>query len=131
MELQRDTEEEALGRDGGRFRFLTVPLGLLLDADAAVQLTLGVVVVDVGVGVGVGVAAAHVGCRHGRRAACVVGATVLEQDVCTLLAARTPSVGERRLAASIATLHIHTVLQEGATDMKGRVDIKILQSIVQ
>lgn len=48
-------------------------LRLLHDADAAVQLTLGVVVVDVGIGV----AAAHVGRGHGRQAACVVGATVL------------------------------------------------------
>lgn len=78
---------------------------LLHDADAAVQLALRVVVVDVGV------AATHVGRGHGRQAAALVGTAVLEQDVHTLLAARPPGVGQRRLTASITALHVHAVLE--------------------
>lgn len=81
-------------------------LRFLHDADAAVQLALGVVVVDVGVGV----AEACVGRRRQCGAARVIGAAVLEQDVCALLAARSPSVGQRRLATGIPALHVHSVL---------------------
>lgn len=87
---------------------LAAALPLLHDADTAVELTLGVVVVDVRVGV----AAAHVGRGHRGEGARIVGATVLKEDVCALLAASSPSVGQRCLAASVATLHIHTVLWE-------------------
>lgn len=83
----------------------------LHDADAAVELALGVVVVDVGVGV----AAAHVGRCHGRQAAGVVGAAVLEQDVGALLAAGPPRVGERGLTPSLPTRHVHSVLPERNT----------------
>lgn len=78
------------------------------DADAAVQLALGVVVVDVGIGV----AEARVGRGRRSSAARVVGAAVLEQDVRALLAARSPSVGQRRLATGVPTLHVHPVLWE-------------------
>lgn len=81
-------------------------LRFLHDADAAVQLALGIVVVDVGIGV----AEASVGRRGQRGAARVVGAAVLEQDVRALLAARSPSVGQRRLATGVPALHIHPVL---------------------
>lgn len=81
-------------------------LRLLYDADAAVQLALGVVVVDVGIGV----AEARVGRRRQCGAARVVGTAVLEQDVRALLAARSPSVGQRRLATGIPALHVHPVL---------------------
>jgi len=92
---------------------------LLHDADAAVELALGVVVVDVGV------AAAHVGRGHGRQAARVVGATVLKQDVGALLAAGSPGVGQRGLATSVTTLHVHAVLQEKTAGMKGRSDRRL------
>lgn len=82
------------------------PLRFLHDADAAVQLALGIVVVDVGIGV----ADARVGRRGQRGAAGVVGAAVLEQDVRALLAARSPSAGQRRLATGIPALHVHPVL---------------------
>lgn len=84
--------------------------GSLHDADAAVELTLGVVI-----DVGVGVAVADVG-RRRRGAAGVIGAAVLEQDVGALLTAGSSGVRKRRLAARVATLHVHAVLcDEGIT----------------
>lgn len=92
-------------------------LWLLHDADTTVELTLGVVVdVRVGVGVGVGVSTAHVGRRHRGQGARIVGATVLKQDVCALLAASSPSVGQRGLATGIPALHIHAVPDEQLCD---------------
>lgn len=83
-----------LGADWSKPRLAPgAALRLLHDADGAVQLALGIVVVDVGIG-----------------AARVVGAAVLEQDVRALLAARSPSVGQRRLATGVSALHVHPVL---------------------
>lgn len=90
-------------------------LRLLHDADTAVELALGVVV-----DVGIGVAAAHVGGGHGVQAAGVVGATVLNQDVNTLLAPGSPRVRQGRLAACVPALHIHTILQKMTMGVKQR-----------
>lgn len=109
---QCETEEEVLGRDTGWVWGFCVfaAFRLLHDADAAVELTLGVVVVDVGV------AAAHVGRGHRGQAAAVVGTAVLDQYICALLTPSSPSVGQRRLTASVATFHIHAVPDEQLCD---------------
>lgn len=95
-------------------------LRLLHDTDAAVQLALGVVVVDVGIGI----AEARVGHRCQCGAARVVGAAMLEQDIRALLAARSPSVGQRRLATGIPAFHVHPVLWKR---YKIREDVRFFQ----
>lgn len=94
-------------------------LRLLHDADAAVQLALGVVVVDVGIGV----AEARVGRRRQCGATRVVGAAVLEQDVRALLAASSPSVGQRRVTMGIPALHVHPVLWNRCDTSKNRENV--------
>lgn len=115
------------GGSTGRDWWFQAALRLSHDADAAVQLTLGVVVVDVGIGV----AQAHIGRGRRRGAARVVGAAVLDQDVCALLAARPPGVGQRRLATGVPTLHVHPVLRGkiGGTPTGEQVRLFILYTI--
>lgn len=73
----------------------------LHDANTTVQLALSVVV-------DVGVVSGGRGCRQ---AAAVARATVLDEDVGALLTSCSLCVGQRRLTASVTTLHIHTVLR--------------------
>lgn len=75
----------------------------LHDANTTVQLALSVVV-------DVGVVSGGRGCRQ---AAAVAGATVLDEDVGALLTSCSLRVGQWRLTAGVATLHIHAVLRNG------------------
>lgn len=73
----------------------------LHNANTTVELALSVVV-------DVGVVSGGRGCRQ---ATAFIGTTVLDEDICALLTSCSLGVGQRRLTAGVATLHIHAVLR--------------------